>query len=122
MEYKKFQLVFNLVEYQTSQLFIEKLVSYKPHHKVTVSQLGQEETRICNEANWSEYEIFYENLVIFHVLLPTGIKSERSEIFCKINDSNEAQFRIPKLLIASDVETPGEFSTVLHNIVGYKVF
>ncbi|CAN0207364.1 unnamed protein product, partial [Bubo scandiacus] len=70
---------------------------------------------ICNEVKWSAYEIFYENLGIFHAPLPAGIKSEPFEIFCKINDSNEAQFRITKLLITSDVETPGEFPAVLHN-------
>lgn len=118
MEYKNFQLVFNLVEYQTHQLFTEKLVSYKPHHKLTVSQLGQEETRICNEAKWTEYE----HLGIFHAPLPTGIKTETFEIFCKINNSNEAQFRITKFLIASDVETPGGFPAVFCNVVGYKVF
>lgn len=122
MEYKKFQLVLNLVEYQTRQPFIEKLVSYEPHCKLTVSQLGQEVTRLCNEANCFEYEIFYENLGIFHAPLPSGIQSKPFEIFQRIYDRNKAQIRITKLLITSDVKTPGEFPDVLHHVVCYKIF
>jgi len=59
--------------------------------------------------------------VIFMPHCPTGIKSEPSEIFCNINDSDEAQFITTELLIASDVATPCEFPAVLHNVVGCRV-
>lgn len=68
------------------------------------------------------HEIFSENLDIFHVLLSSGIKSGFFETLCKINDNSKAQFRITKLLIASDMETLCEFPAALHKIVGYKVF
>lgn len=50
------------------------------------------------------------------------MKLESFEIFFKIQYSNKAQFRITKLLISSDVETPGEFTSLLHSVVCYKVF
>lgn len=59
---------------------------------------------------------------IFNVSLPSGIESVLFEILCTINDKNKAQFRITKLLIASDMETLGEFPAALHKIVCYKVF
>lgn len=51
------------------------------------------------------YEIFCENLDIFHVSLSSGIESGLFEILCKINDNSRAQLRITKLLIASGMET-----------------
>lgn len=70
----------------------------------------------------TRYKIFYNKFGIFHASLSPRMKLESFEIFFKIQYSIKAHFRITKLLISSDVETPGEFTSVLHSAVCYKVF